>query len=100
MANIQYIYADAEEKYVKAALLYGKNADNYVYSTSACAAEDKIDKDTLLNLCKKGVVVSYNDAFYQPVSFKDDTSAGCTSLTILTAASTLTTLNSKEYSVG
>lgn len=100
MANIQYIYADAEEKYVKVALLYGKSADNYVYSASACAAEDKIDKDTLLNLCKKGVIVSYNGAFYQPVSFKDDTSAGCTSLSILTAASTLTTLNSKEHDAG
>ena len=98
MANIQYIYADSEEKYVKAALLYGKNADNYVYSTSACAAEDKIDKDTLLNLCKKGVIVLYEGAFYYPVSFKDDSSAGCTSLSILTAASTLTTLNSEEYS--
>lgn len=100
MSNINYIYADAEEKYVKAALLYGKNGDNYVYVASGCTEGDKIDKDTLMNLCKKGVIVSYQGAFYRPVSFKDDSSAGCTSLSILTAASTLTTLSSKEKGAG
>ena len=52
--NFDVVYADAEEKYVKTVVLYAKTSDNYVYSKAAAAEGDKIDKDTLLELCKKG----------------------------------------------
>lgn len=56
MNNMTVVYADAEEKYVKNVILYGKTADNYLYTDSKCSEVNKVDKDTLLNLCKKGVL--------------------------------------------
>ena len=32
MNNMTVVYADAEEKYVKNVILYGKTADNYLYT--------------------------------------------------------------------
>ena len=52
MNNMTVVYADAEEKYVKNVILYGKTADNYLYTDSKCSEVNKVDKDTLLNLCK------------------------------------------------
>lgn len=85
------VYADAEEKFIKTIILYGKTSDNFVYSKSAMTEGDKIDKDTLMELLKKGVIVSYNNEFYTPVKFADKTTY--TSLTIGES----TVLNSKEY---
>ena len=93
------IYADAEEKYVKTVVLYGKSGDNYVYSDAACAETDKIDKDTLLNLCLKGVTVLYEGCYYMPIFFKE--SGGSVAVTIATAiadSSTAVILYSSEYS--
>ena len=91
------IYADAEEKYVKSVVLYGKASDNYVYTDSAC--KEKIDKATLLNLCMKGVLVLYGGSYYAPIAFKDNTTSA--SLTIATnvasTGSTSVVLNSEEY---
>ena len=88
MNNMTVVYADAEEKYVKNVILYGKTAD-------------KVDKDTLLNLRKKGVIISYNSTYYMPLFFKEE-SGGSVSVTFATAvsasASAATTLYSKEYS--
>ena len=97
MNNMTVVYADAEEKYVKNVILYGKTADNYLYTDSKCSEANKVDKDTLLNLCKKGVIISYN----MPLFFKEE-SGGSVSVTFATAvsasASAATTLYSKEYS--
>ena len=94
------IYADAEEKYAKAVILYGKTSDNYVYSKSTMTEDERIDKDTLMELLKKGVIVKYNDDFYVPLFFSDETTY--TSFTIATAisasASSAVVLNSKEHS--
>lgn len=99
MSKMTCIYADAEEKYVKTVVLYGKNSDNYLYTDSACTT--KLDKDTLMNLCLKGVTVLYEGAYYVPFTFKDDTSAGATSVTIATVVNTSSsasvTLYSEEY---
>lgn len=96
------VYADAEEKFVKTVMLYGKSGDDYVYAKSTTAEDDKIDKDTLMELLKKGVIVSYEGAFYTPVIFKDETTK--VSLTIATAiaseSSTSVVLYSKEHSEG
>lgn len=94
------VYADAEEKFVKNIVLYGKNSDKYIYSAKEATENDKIDAETLLELLHKGVIVSYEDAFYIPVLYKN--SAGVTTLTIATkiatGASTAMELNSKEFS--
>lgn len=105
MKGLNVIYADSEEKYVKAIVLYSKSGDNYLYMDAAAAtaatADKRIDKNTLLEICKKGLIVSYGDAFYAPISFKDDTSESATSVTIATvvnaASSASVTLYSKEY---
>lgn len=93
------IYADAEEKFVKNIILYGKTSDNYVHATSKTTEDDKIDKETLLELLKKGAVVKYNDDFYTPISFADETThAALTIATAISASgSTAVVLNSKEY---
>ena len=46
MNNMTVVYADAEEKYVKNVILYGKTADNYLYTDSKCSEANKVDKDT------------------------------------------------------
>ena len=108
MNNMTVVYADAEEKYVKNVILYGKTAsravpavDNYLYTDSKCSEANKVDKDTLLNLCKKGVIINYNNTYYMPLFFKEE-SGGSVSVTFATAvsasASAATTLYSKEYS--
>lgn len=101
MNNMTVIYADADEKFVKNVVLYGKTSDDYLYTDSACTENGKVDKDTLLNLCKKGVLINYSGAYYVPIFFKEE-SAGSVSVTFATAisasASAATTLYSKEYS--
>lgn len=101
MNNMTVVYADAEEKYVKNVILHGKTADNYLYTDSKCSEANKVDKDTLLNLCKKGVIINYNSTYYMPLFFKEE-SGGSVSVTFATAvsasASAATTLYSKEYS--
>lgn len=94
------VYADAEEKFVKSVILYGQTSDNYVYAKSTMTENDKIDKDTLMELLKKGVIVKYNDDFYVPVLFSDEsTYTALTIATVINAASTASVvLNSKEYS--
>lgn len=94
------VYADAEEKFAKTTILYGKTSNDYLNKTSACAEEDRIDKDTLLELLNKGVLISYDGAFYTPLFFKEN--SGAVEVTFATAisasASAATVLYSKEHS--
>lgn len=94
------VYADAEEKFVKSVILYGQTSDDYVYTKTTMTENDKIDKDTLMELLKKGVIVKYNDDFYVPVLFSDEsTYTALTIATVINAASTASVvLNSKEHS--
>lgn len=89
--NFDVVYADAEEKYVKTVVLYAKTSDDYVYKAAGATEKDKIDKDTLLDLCKKGVMVILDGVYYVPSQFADKT----THTTLTIGASTV--LNSKEY---
>ena len=93
------IYADADEKFVKGVVLYGKTSNDYLHSNSACEEADRIDKDTLIELLKKGVLISYNGTFYTPLFFKDN--SGVVEVTFATAisssASSATMLYSKEH---
>lgn len=94
------VYADAEEKFAKTIILYGKTSNNYLNKTSACEEEDRIDKDTLFELLKKGVLISYDGTFYTPLFFKEN--SGAVEVTFATAISTsasaATVLYSKEHS--
>lgn len=102
LRNYDVIYADAEEKFVKRVILYGKASDAYVYAKSGATEDDKIDKDSLMEILKKGAVVSYEGAFYTPAFFKEN--SGHVELTFATALSaagtTAVVLNSKEYTAG
>ena len=42
MNNMTVVYADAEEKYVKNVILYGKTADNYLYTDSKCSEANAV----------------------------------------------------------
>ena len=94
------VYADAEEKFAKTIILYGKTSNNYLNKTSACTEKDRIDKDTLLELLKKGALISYDGTFYTPLFFKEN--SGVVEVTFATAisasASAATVLYSKEHS--
>lgn len=96
--KLNTVYQDANEKYVSTVILYVKDtSDGYVYADAGFTAT--VDHDTLLNLCKKNlVVVLYKGAYHRPVYFKD--SAGTVTMTIATAisasASASLDLKSKE----
>lgn len=102
LRNYDAIYADAEEKFVKSIILYGKTSDAYVYAKSGMTEDDKIDKDSLMEILKKGAIVYYEGAFYTPAFFKEN--SGHVELTFATALSaegtTAVVLNSKEYTAG
>lgn len=96
------VYGNAEEKFVKNVILYGKSGDSYLYSdaegATASTEAKRIDAETLMNMLKKGVLVSYGGAFYAPVIFKDN--SGVVEVTIVTAVSTSSSsvvLYSKEH---
>lgn len=91
------IYSDAEEKYLKATVLYG-HTDKYLYFEEA--HQNKVDMATLLNLCYKGLIVSYNGFFCMPVCYKEN--AGHLEVTVATGTTTLTgvVLYSEEYAAG
>ena len=99
MVKMDVIYADAEEKFVTNFILYGKTGDNYLYTDAACTEANRVDKDVLMNICKKGLLVSYDGTFYNPLMFKDNTAnVAVTFATAISAsASAATTLYSKEY---
>lgn len=102
--KMDHRYGDAEDKYIKTTVLYGKSGDSYLYSDAASATAsteaNRIDKDTLMNLLLKGVVVSYGGVYYQPLFFSESGgSVGVTFATAISAsASAATTLYSAEYS--
>lgn len=92
-------YANADEKFVKTVTVYAKKSDNFIYTDSACT--QKIDKDTMTELCVKGLaVVSYEKAFYPVAAFKENTTKGCLDVTIydiLATTAAAVTVHTGEY---
>lgn len=92
-------YANADQKFLKTVIVYAKKGDNYVYADSGCTV--KIDKDTMTELCVKGlVVISYEKAFYPVAAFKDNTAKKCLDVTIWDALATTAaavTVHTAEY---
>lgn len=67
--NPEYIYADAEEKYVLGVVLYGNASKLYLDAEH----EVEVDHDFALNACMKGIVrIFVTDTYYGVASFKDD----------------------------
>lgn len=99
MVKMDVIYADAEEKFVKNFILYGKSGDNYLYTDAACTEANRVAKDALMNICKKGLLISYEGTYYYPLMFKDNTTNVSVTFATTIAASTsdAITLYSKEY---
>lgn len=96
MQTYNKIYGDAKDKYVSSVVLYG-HSDTYLYLDEEHT--NAVDHDTLLDLCMKGLVlVKYENEFYHPVSFVDNTSD--VTVVIATAidasSSTSVSLKSKE----
>lgn len=96
--NLNVNFIDANEKYAASVVLYAKDtSDGYIYSDAGCTKN--VDRETLLNLCMKGlIIVLYKSVYHTPVFFKD--SAGTVTVTIATAisasASATLELKSKE----
>lgn len=85
--NPEYIYADAEEKYVLGVVLYGNMSKLYLDAKHTTEA----DHDFVLNACKKGIVRIFNtDTYYGVASFKDDDGTLTVTDTKATTANTYT----------
>lgn len=95
--NMNVVYADAEEKYIKNVILYG-HTDKYLYIDEA--HKTKVDAETLMNLCKKGLIVVYNGFHCAPICFKEN--SGHIEVTVATGTTSLTgaVLYSSEYAAG
>lgn len=66
--NPEYIYADAEEKYVLGVVLYGNASKLYLDAEHTT----EVTPDFALNACKKGIVrVFVTDTYYAVTSFKE-----------------------------
>lgn len=70
--NFDVVYDDAGEQCIKSITLYGKTGDTNVYSKPAMAETDKVAKSELLDILKKGAVVSYKGEIYIPKKFADE----------------------------
>lgn len=97
--NLNIVYADSDEKFVKAVIVYAKKNDNYVYADNAKTV--KLDKDTLMNLCEKSLLtISYEGAFYPVAAYKSNAAKGCLDVTIydlLATTAAAVTIHSSEY---
>ena len=88
------IYADSENKYVKNTVLYARDNDEYAYLDEAFT--EKVDRDTLFNLCVNGVLVQKNTDVFIPYCF---TTPDANYLTIKFGnGSSSNTAYSREYS--
>ena len=61
------IYADSENKYVKNTVLYVRDNDEYAYLDEAFT--EKVDRDTLFNLCVDGILLQKNTDVFIPYCF-------------------------------
>ena len=92
--KINAVYADSENKYVKNTVLYARDNDEYVYLDEAFT--EKVDRDTLFNLCVNGVLVRKNTDVFIPYCF---TTPDANYVTIKFGnGSSSNTAHSREYS--
>lgn len=71
MKDINHIYGNSEEKYLKTVVLY-PNDDHIVFADPECTK--RIDPDVLFDLLKKDqVLISSPDGHMKPILFYRDT---------------------------
>lgn len=93
---MEKVYPNSEDVNVKSVILYGKSADKYLYEDAEKTVKDALDRETVLDLALKGLLIVHYEGVYYPVkSFKDNTTNA--SVNIATDSAD-TTLYSKEYS--
>lgn len=68
MSKKERIYATAEEKFVKATILYANDSKALFYD--AAAKKDAVKKADLKDLFLNGIVVVQNGVYYKPVCLK------------------------------
>lgn len=96
--KVEHVFGNAQDKYVKATVLYGKPSDKYLYTDEACT--EKIAKDILFDMASKGAIIKYDGMCYTPLIFGYDKTKPCATVTIGTLNESLMTyvvLNSEEY---
>lgn len=90
--NPEYIFADAEEKYVLGVVLYGDSNKLYLDS----AHKNEVDHDFALNACMKGIVrIFVTDTYYGVASFKEDDGTLTITDTKATSAGTYTVTSAR-----
>ena len=92
-------FNNSDEVYINSVMLYAKKNDNYIYEDAACTI--KLNKDTALNLCEKGLaLISYEGAVYPVAAYKSNAVKKCLDITIydvLASAVAAVTVHSSEY---
>lgn len=65
------IFADANEKYVKTVVFYGKDSDTKLYVDEKMTKQASYEE--AMNACMKGMaVVLYGGAYLVPITFRDN----------------------------
>ena len=96
--KINAVYEDAKDIHVRNYILYN-NGDNYLYLDEALT--EKVDCDTLMDLCSKGVLICNpkNNSYSYASSFGKSSRDGSTIVMIFDRDS-LISYYSKEYISG
>lgn len=92
----KHIFADSEEKFLKANVLYADSSDNLLYknydSTAETAYTEVVTKDELINLFKKGMVlIDTGTEFVRPTTLAIETNYAAVSYANVTTVSTTVT---------
>ena len=97
--KINTVYEDAKDIHVRNYILYDNNGDSYLYLDKALT--EKVDCDTLIDLCSKGVLIYHpNDNSYSYVSSFGKSSLGGYAIVRISGLKSLISYYSKEYISG
>lgn len=66
--KLDAIFADADEKWIKNIVLYGRSEDDYLYVDDIYTKTYRLTKNILIEIWKKGLIVFYEESFYFPIS--------------------------------
>ena len=96
--KINAVYEDAKDIHVRNYILYN-NGDSYLYLDKALT--EKVDCDTLMDLCSKGVLIYHlNDNSYSYVSSFGKSSLGGYAIVQISGPKSQISYYSKEYISG
>ena len=96
--KINAVYEDAKDIHVGNYILYN-NGDSYLYLDKALT--EKIDCDTLMDFCSKGVLICHlNDNFHSYVSSFGKSSLGGYAIVQISGPKSQISYYSKEYISG